>query len=46
MVKAVAAVRSGSLQQPVTTAVTERLDELTLTGVLRPCVTISTRKTR
>lgn len=45
-VKAVTAVRSGDLQQPVTTAVTERLDELSLTGVLRPRVTVSQEKTR
>lgn len=45
-VKATTAVRSGDLQQPVTTAVTGRLAELGLTGVLRPRVTVSPEKTR
>lgn len=41
-VKASTALRStGDLQQPVTAAVTERLEELGLTGVLRPRVTVS-----
>lgn len=45
-VRAATAVRSGDLQQPVTAAVTERLDELSLTGVLRPRVTVSQEKSR
>ncbi|CCH89260.1 conserved exported protein of unknown function [Modestobacter italicus] len=45
-VKASTAVRSGDLQQPVTAAVTERLAELSLTGVLRPRVTVSQEKSR
>lgn len=45
-VKATTAVRSGDLQQPVTTAVTERLEELGLTGVLRPRVTVSQESAR
>ncbi len=41
-VKAATALRSPrELQQPVTDAVTERLGELGLTGVLRPRVTVS-----
>ncbi|TFV64139.1 hypothetical protein E4P41_02550 [Geodermatophilus sp. DF01-2] len=41
-VKASTALRStDELQQPVTAAVTERLDELGLAGVLRPRVTVS-----
>ena len=45
-VKATTAVRSGDLQQPVTAAITERLEELGLTGVLRPRVTVSQEKSR
>lgn len=46
-VKASTALRSpGELQQPVTAAVTERLDELGLTGVLRPRVTVSGEASR
>ena len=45
-ITATTAVRSGDLQQPVTAAVTERLDELGLTGVLRPRVTVSQESSR
>jgi len=45
-VKATTAVRSGDLKQPVTAGVTERLEELGLTGVLRPRVTVSQEKSR
>lgn len=46
-VKAATAVRSQhELQQPVTTAVSERLDELGLSGVLRPRVTVSGESSR
>ena len=46
-VQASTAVRSsGELQEPVTTVVTERLDELGLTGVLRPRVTVSQESAR
>jgi hypothetical protein len=46
-VKATTALRStGDLQQPVTTVVTERLDQLGLSGVLRPRVTVSGEKSR
>jgi hypothetical protein len=45
-VKATTAVRSGDLQQPVTAGVTERLEELGLSGVLRPRVTVSQESAR
>jgi hypothetical protein len=46
-VKASTALRStGELQQPVTTAVTERLDQLGPGGVLRPRVTVSQESSR
>jgi hypothetical protein len=46
-VTASTAMRSpGELQQPVTTAVTERLDELSLAGVLRPRVKVSQEGSR
>jgi hypothetical protein len=46
-VKAKTALRStGDLQQPVTAAVTERLDQLGLSRVLRPRVTVSGEKSR
>lgn len=46
-VKASTAMRStAELDQPVTTAVTERLEELGLTGVLRPRVTVSQESSR
>jgi hypothetical protein len=46
-VKATTAVQSsGELQQPVTAGVTERLEELGLSGVLRPRVTVSQEKSR
>lgn len=45
-VKASTAVRSGDLQQPVTAAVTERIEELGLTGVLRPRVTLAQESPR
>jgi hypothetical protein len=46
-VKASTAMRSpGGLQQPVAEAVTERLEELGLTGALRPRVTLSQETSR
>lgn len=46
-VKTATALRSPSdLQQPITTAVNERLDELGLSGVLRPRVTVSRESSR
>jgi Family of unknown function (DUF6286) len=46
-VQATTRMRSpGELQQPVATAVTERLDELGLSGVLRPRVTLSQEASR
>ena len=46
-VKATTALRATEdLQQPVTTVVTERLDQLGLTGVLRPRVTVSRESSR
>jgi hypothetical protein len=46
-VKASTAMRSsGGLQQPVVDAVTERLEELGLAGVLRPRVTLSQEASR
>jgi uncharacterized protein DUF6286 len=46
-VKAVTALRStGELQQPVTAAVTGRLEQLGLSGVLRPRVTINKESSR
>lgn len=46
-VKARTALRStDDLQQPVTAAVTERLDQLGLAGVLRPRVTVSRESAR
>ena len=46
-VKATTALRStDNLQQPVTAAVTERLDQLGLSGVLRPRVTVAGEKSR
>ena len=46
-VKTSTAVRSpGELQQPVTAAVTERIEELGLTGVLRPRVTLAQESPR
>lgn len=46
-VKASTALRStGELQQPVTAAVTERIEQLGLAGVLRPRVTVSRKASR
>src|SRR3954447_24560018 len=46
-VKATTALRStDDLQQPVTTIVTERLEQLGLAGVLRPRVTVSRKSAR
>lgn len=46
-VKATTALRATEdLQQPVTAVVTERLDQLGLTGVLRPRVTVSPESSR
>jgi hypothetical protein len=46
-IKATTALRStDGLRQPVTTVVTERLDQLGLSGVLRPRITVSREKSR
>ena len=46
-VRATTGLRSTEeLRQPVTTAVTDRLEELGLTGVLRPRVTVSQESSR
>ena len=45
-VAATTGVRSGDVQQPITAGVTERLEELGLSGVLRPRITVSQERSR